>query len=105
MKRAKIIIWSIIAVLLLVAVINYFLGTSIIRIAQTYTFAVISISAVTCIIWYFVGVFVKKTWKRILITSLMIVFCVFLYILDHRPAKVIYLEEDVLYIIPIPKTE
>jgi hypothetical protein len=70
------------------------------RIVGRYCLVLLSITGVSFMFWYFIGVFVKKINIKIPLLILMIAFCVFLYIMNHRKPNVIYMHEDVLYVIP-----
>jgi len=65
--------------------------------------AIASLSTVVLLIWYFTGVFTRKKVKRICIVTIIVIFGVFIY-LRNRP-RVVYMQEDVLYIKPIENIE
>ena len=73
------------------------------RIIGRWVLVAISFSAVICSFWCFAGVFVKKKLFRICLVSIMISICVFAYIMNHRSYKVVRMQENVLYVKPMPK--
>ena len=48
----------------------------------------------------FAGIFTKNNLKKWVATLLLIILCIFIYKQTHKESKVIYMQEDVLYIQP-----
>jgi hypothetical protein len=101
MKRAKIIIWTILTILFAVSVIRaYSYDLFSIDLLIQWTFRIISFGAVICIFWCAVGVFTRKIKVKIVSVTIMVALCGCLYFVTHIPTKVVRMQEDVLYILP-----
>jgi peptidoglycan/LPS O-acetylase OafA/YrhL len=104
MKRLKIIVWSLLALLFIVLVVrNSSYNMFSVDLLIHWTFRLISFSAVVCIVWYFSGVFIKKVKFKVLTVLLFVLICAVTYTITHYHPKVVQMEEDVLYIKPMPK--
>lgn len=75
----------------------------ILRVIIRWVLVLISCSAVVCMFWSFVGVFIREKRAKILIVTLLTAFCIFLYVERHSQPKVVKMQEDVLYIKPSSK--
>jgi hypothetical protein len=76
------------------------MDTTTIHIIRQWTFVAISLSAVVCIFYQFVKVFIKNKIIRFALVGLMVALCVFWYIESHKSPDVIIMREDTLYILP-----
>ena len=101
MKRAKICVWLILAVLLIVSVVRSLtFGMFKVDLLIHWTFRIISFSACICIFWAVAGIFSKKTKTKVISVIAMVLFCVSVYAITHYQPKVVQMKEDVLYIKP-----
>jgi uncharacterized membrane protein SirB2 len=60
----------------------------------------LSLAGVTLIFYYFACAFTKNKWCRIALVGILMFISIGAYVLNHRPNKVYYQKEDVLYIKP-----
>jgi len=72
----------------------------IFRIIVRWLLVGISLSAVTCVFWYFACAFTRKRGYRIAFVGILIAISVTAYVLNHRTPKVHRMQENVLYIRP-----
>ena len=79
--------------------------TQDIRIIARWFLVLLSCSAVVCMFWSFSGCFSKKKWYRITLVGILMFISIGAYVLNHRQPSVVRMEEDVLYVKPIPKSD
>jgi predicted Na+-dependent transporter len=107
LKNAKILFIIFLMIILIISIWGYFDISdfqNLLDILGRYILMIISLTGGGIITYHFFKAIFDKHKKRKLIccslTVIAMIIGISIYILTHRPTKVVYMKEDVLYILP-----